>query len=469
MSDEVSVGPIELRVALVTLGCARNDVDSEELAARLEQDGWQVVEDPDDADAVLVNTCGFIQAAKKDSIDTVLDLQDGSRPVVAVGCLAQRYGSELAEALPEADAVLGFDAYPDIASQLRRVVAGERPRSHEPVDRRLLLPITPVDRHAMSRDQPGHWHGRTRLESGPIASLKIASGCDRRCTFCAIPTFRGSLVSRPGADVLAEAQWLVEQGVRELNLVSENSTSYGKDLGDARALEGLLPELAALDRDIRIRLAYLQPAEMWPGLVEAMTTTPGVARYFDLSFQHASPDLLRRMKRFGGAEDFLSLIEEIRSRAPDAGIRTNVIVGFPGETEQDFGILQDFLESAQLDAVGVFGYSDEEGTAASGFAGKVAEHVIAQRVEAIATLVADVADQRADTRVGSEITVLVESVGEDSGAAGAAVYRAVGRAEHQGPEDGETVVLLADRPRIGQVVRAKIMQTAGVDLVAQGV
>ena len=226
-----------MRVAIVTLGCARNDVDSEELAARLERNGWSVVEDSDDADAVVVNTCGFVQAAKKDSIDTVLDLQDASRPVIAVGCLAERYGDELAQALPEADAVLGFDAYPDIADRLRRVVAGERLPSHTPTDRRLLLPISPVDRRSSGQLQPGHWHGRTRLESGPVASLKIASGCDRRCSFCAIPSFRGSLVSRSSQEILDEARWLVGQGVRELNLVSENSTSYGKDLADSAALE----------------------------------------------------------------------------------------------------------------------------------------------------------------------------------------------------------------------------------------
>ena len=228
--------------------------------------------------------------------------------------------------------------------------------------------------------------------------------------------------------------------------------------------------MAALYRDIRIRLAYLQPAEIRPGLVEVMTTTPGVARYFDLSFQHASRSVLRRMKRFGGTEDFLALIESIRRGAPEAGIRTNVIVGFPGETEQDLAILADFLEQAQLDAVGVFGYSDEDGTAAAEFDDKVPPYVVAERVEVISTLVADLSDQRADTRIGSEISVLVEAVREDDNVAGTfGTNRAVGRAEHQGPEDGETVVLMTDRPRIGQVIRATIMQTAGVDLVAQGV
>src|SRR3954466_7757566 len=298
------------RAALVTLGCARNDVDSEELAARLERDGWTLVADPDDADAVVVNTCGFVEAAKKDSIDTVLALHDVDdvtrrKAVVAVGCLAERYGAELAESLPEADAVLGFDAYPELAAHLGDVLGGHGPAPHVPVDRRTLLPISPVRRPAAAVDVavPGHaWVpdiARTRLSDGPVAPVKLASGCDRRCAFCAIPSFRGSFVSRPPQDVLAHAEWLAAQGVRELVLVSENSTSYGKDLGDLRALEKLLPQLAAVDGVARVRVAYLQPAEMRPPLVEVMTTTPGVAAYFDLSFQHASEAVLRRMRRFG--------------------------------------------------------------------------------------------------------------------------------------------------------------------------
>src|SRR5512135_1903160 len=238
------------RVALVTLGCARNEVDSEELAGRLAADGFVLVDDAADADAVLVNTCGFVAAAKKDSVDTLLAAADlkadgGPRAVVAVGCLAQRYGTELAAELPEADAVLGFDDYPVIGDRLRAVLAGEPVPAPAPTDRRTLLPISPVDRVAAAVTGPasGPPVVRRRLDGSPTAPLKLASGCDRRCSFCAIPTFRGAFVSRRPADVLAEARWLAEQGVRELFLVSENSTSYGKDLGDLRLLETLLPEL----------------------------------------------------------------------------------------------------------------------------------------------------------------------------------------------------------------------------------
>ncbi|MFT6563441.1 MAG: ribosomal protein S12 methylthiotransferase RimO [Actinomycetes bacterium] len=446
------------RVALLTLGCARNDVDSDDLAARLNADGWEVVADSDGADAVIVNTCGFVESAKKDSIDTILAQADGSKPVVAVGCLAQRYGEKLAEELPEADAVLGFDDYPDIGSRLRAVAAGEKLASHTPSDRRKLLPLTPVDRPAASPVLPGHGN-RTRLHSGPVESLKIASGCDRRCTFCAIPTFRGAFVSRRPSDVLDEARDLVGQGVRELNLVSENSTSYGKDLGDVRLLETVLPELGAIHTELRTRLAYLQPAEMRPGLVEVIATTPGIAPYFDLSFQHASPTVLRRMKRFGGTDEFLALINEIRTFAPEAGIRTNVIVGFPGETEDEFGELVAFLEAAELDAVGVFPYSDEDETAALNLPDKVAPDVVESRRSALVDLVNDLSDARAQDRVGTQVDVLIEELDESG--------LAVGRALHQGPEDGDVTVVSARRLGIGEVIRATVTSSMGVDLQAE--
>src|SRR3954471_2008722 len=238
-------------VALVTLGCARNEVDSEELAARLDRDGWVLVDDTDRADAVVVNTCGFIESAKRDSIDTLLAAHDSGTKVVAVGCLAERYGERLARELPEADAVLGFDDYGDIAARLDDVLAGEVRPAHQQRDRRTLLPLSPVQRGPASIDVglPGHAGGprgvlRRRLDNGPVAPVKLASGCDRRCAFCAIPSFRGAFVSRTPDEVLADAEWLAAQGVRELVLVSENSTSYGKVLGDLRALEKLLPQLA---------------------------------------------------------------------------------------------------------------------------------------------------------------------------------------------------------------------------------
>jgi ribosomal protein S12 methylthiotransferase len=453
-------------VSIVTLGCARNEVDSEELAGRLDAGGWTLVDD-DDADVVLVNTCAFVDSAKKDSIDTLLALADPGRKVVAAGCLAERYGAELADALPEADAVLGFDSYPDIAALLDDVAAGRLIAPHSPRDRRTLLPLAPAHRPAAAAAQtplPGHgWLPgggivRTRLDDGPLGYLKIASGCDRRCTFCAIPSFRGAFVSRPPADVLAEARWLAADGVREVVLVSENSTSYGKDLGDVHALEKLLPQLAAVDGLERVRVSYLQPAELRPSLLEAIATLPGLAPYFDLSFQHASPTVLRRMKRFGSTDSFLDLLARVRELAPEAGARSNVIVGFPGETEGDLDELARFLTLARLDAVGVFGYSDEHGTAAAGFDGKLDVAEIAARVGHVSAVAEELMSQRAEERIGTRVEVLVEETDEHG--------RAVGRAAHQGPDvDGTTVVTGAGAER-GALVPAVVDGSDGVDLTA---
>ncbi|HVW82168.1 MAG TPA: 30S ribosomal protein S12 methylthiotransferase RimO [Mycobacteriales bacterium] len=452
-------------VALVTLGCGRNEVDSEELAARLEQGGWQLTDDVDSADAVLVNTCGFIEAAKRDSIETLLDAADGGRPVVAVGCLAERYGAGLAAELPEVS-ILSFDDYPDIAGRLDDIVAGRVRPAHEPRDRRTLLPLTPVERPRGSIDIgiPGHVGGprsvvRRRLSGDPVAPLKLASGCDRRCAFCAIPSFRGAFVSRPPDDIVAEAQWLADHGARELFLVSENSTSYGKDLGDLQALEKLLPRLAGVPGVLRVRLSYLQPAEVRPTLLDAIAGTPGVASYFDVSFQHASEPLLRRMRRFGGTDRFIDLIEAIRARAPLAGIRSNVIVGFPGETEEDVAELEVFLSEARLDAIGVFGYSDEDGTEAAGLPGKVAQELIDERVARLTALAEELTAQRAEDRIGERLEVLVESTGPDG---------AEGRAEHQAPEvDGSVTIPGLLDAEVGTIVPAVAVGSGGVDLTAE--
>ncbi|MGA0944489.1 MAG: MiaB/RimO family radical SAM methylthiotransferase [Candidatus Nanopelagicales bacterium] len=436
------------RVAVLRLGCARNDVDADELESRLTADGLALSDEVDGADVLLVNTCGFVASAKKDSIDAVLAAADTGARVIVTGCLAERYGAELAESLPEAAAVLSFDDYADIADRVRRVAAGEALEAHTPVDRRTLLPIAPVER--VAADAPGHG-GLARRITGPVMSVKLASGCDRRCTFCAIPSFRGSFVSRRPEQVIGEIADLADAGVREVVLVSENSTSYGKDLGDIRMLEALLPALARVPGILRVRLNYLQPAEIRPGLVDIIAGTPGVAPYFDLSFQHASTTVLRRMRRFGGTDDFLALLDTIRSRNPQAGVRTNVIVGFPGETEADLDELVSFLEAARMDAIGVFGYSDEEGTEAMHLDGHLTEEEIERRVSRVSRLVDELMLERAAERVGEEVELLVEEPG-------------LARAAHQGPDDAATII---DAHHAGgEVLRGRIVDVDGVDLVA---
>ncbi|MEY2241343.1 30S ribosomal protein S12 methylthiotransferase RimO [Streptomyces sp. SAS_267] len=476
--------PERRTVALVTLGCARNEVDSEELAGRLEADGWQLVEDAEEADVAVVNTCGFVEAAKKDSVDALLEANDlkghgRTQAVVAVGCMAERYGKELAEALPEADGVLGFDDYADISDRLQTILNGGIHASHTPRDRRKLLPISPAERQSAGEEVALPGHGtpsdlpegvapvsgpraplRRRLDGSPVASVKLASGCDRRCTFCAIPSFRGSFISRRPSDVLNEARWLAEQGVKEVMLVSENNTSYGKDLGDIRLLETMLPELAEIDGIERVRVSYLQPAEMRPGLIDVLTSTPNVAPYFDLSFQHSAPDVLRSMRRFGDTDRFLELLDTIRAKAPQAGVRSNFIVGFPGESEADLAELERFLTGARLDAIGVFGYSDEEGTEAATYENKLDEDVVAERLARVSRLAEELVAQRAEERVGETVHVLVESVDGEDGA--------YGRAAHQAPEtDGQVLFTSGEGLTVGRIVEAKVVGTEGVDLVAE--
>jgi ribosomal protein S12 methylthiotransferase RimO len=445
-------------VAVVTLGCSRNEVDSEELAGRLAADGWTLVDDVESAEVALVNTCGFIESAKKDSIDALLEANSlkghgQTRAVVAVGCMAERYGNELAEALPETDAILSFDDYQDISARLQSIVAGNSHTPHIPRDRRALLPIAPADRAEVRESVE---FSRKRLGDAPWAPLKIASGCDRRCSFCAIPYFRGSFISRRPHEILDEARWLVANGVTELFLVSENTTSYGKDLGDLQLMEKMLPEIAAIEGVERVRLSYLQPAEMRPTLIQAMIATPKTVPYFDLSFQHSSPTVLRRMRRFGDNEKFLHLINQIRVLSPEAGIRSNFIVGFPGETQEDFDELARFITEAKLDAVGIFGYSDEDNTEALKIDGKIDEEVIAQRVETLSSLADEMVSLRAQARIGETIRVLIEDAELQEG-----------RAAHQGPEVDGTTTFIGTDFKAGQYVDAVVIDSMGADLVAK--
>jgi len=455
-------------VALVTLGCARNETDSEELAGRLAADGWVLVSDPAKAEIAVINTCGFIESAKKDSVDALLEAHSlkgngVTKAVVAVGCMAERYGNELASALPEADAILGFDDYQDISARLSTIIDGGKIKTHTPKDRRTLLPIAPADRAdkkaAAQMDSPSPLGTvlRKRLDNAPIAPLKIASGCDRRCSFCAIPYFRGSFVSRRPTEIIEEAKWLADNGVSEIYLVSENTTSYGKDFGDLKLMEKMLPDLSKIDGIKRIRLSYLQPAEVRPSLLQAIVSVDKVVPYFDLSFQHANGDLLRSMRRFGDGEKFLHLITQIRALNPEAGIRSNFIVGFPGESDAQFMDLIEFLTQAQLDAIGVFGYSDEDKTEGKTLENKVAPELITERVNELSTLVDELITQRAEARIGQKVSVLIEDEAEQEG-----------RAEHQGPDvDGSTFIKSRNKYRVGEYVDAVVSDVLGVDLIAQ--
>ena len=429
--------PAPTTVAIVTLGCGRNEVDSQNAAGLLASAGYRVVADPEQADAVVVNTCAFVEAAKRESIETILDAaalkeQGRARTVLVTGCLAERYTEELRVELPEADAIVPFADYgklpallggsPEVTgapsssgapagpATLGRPAARPSPPSLVPPGRRPLPMVFPTPAGAAF---PARAPAR-----GPVALVKLAEGCDRDCSFCAIPSFRGRFRSRRPTEVLDEVAWLAGQGVSEVCLVAENSTSYGKDLGGREALIHLLRDLAGIDGLRRVRLNYLQPDELTPGLLEEMAANPVVCSYFDLSLQHASAPVLRRMRRGGSAESFLDLIGRIRALDPDAAFRSNFILGFPGERAADVRELEAFLEAARLDWVAFFAWSPEDGTAALDLGGRVPEVTARARVERVQELQDQILADAQQAWVGRRLEVLVERVEADGAAEG---------------------------------------------------
>ena len=425
------------RFFVETLGCPKNAVDSDKVTATLLADGLVAVDAPEDADLVVVNTCAFIEAARQESIDTVLALSDRRRSgarLVVTGCMAERYGDELAAALPEVDAVVGFAGEGAIAGVLGRPTSGVRD---------LLDLPRPAPR-------------------SPWAYLKVAEGCDRACAFCAIPSFRGAQRSRTPASILAEARDLVAGGVAELVLVAQDLASYGRDAGMSGALAPLLRDLDGLAGEglARVRLLYLYPSEVRDPLVATMLELDTVVPYFDLSLQHASAPLLRRMKRWGDGERFLTAIDGIRAQVPDATFRSSFIVGFPGETEGDHAELLGFLERAALDWAGLFAFSPEDGTAAADLEDTVEDAVIAERLRECSAVQDPITAAARDALVGTEVEVLVDTA--DSG-------DAIGRTWREAPEIDGVVRIPQAFARPGAVVTATVVEALGPDLVADPV
>jgi ribosomal protein S12 methylthiotransferase RimO len=454
-------------VAIVTLGCGRNEVDSENAAGLLAASGYRVVADPEQADAVIVNTCAFVEAAKRESIETVLDAaalkeQGRARTVLVTGCLAERYTEELRVELPEADAIVPFADYgrlPELLGHPSPLVPPGRP-SLVPPGRPSLVP---AGRRALPMVFPtpaGAAFPARAAARGPVALVKLAEGCDRDCSFCAIPSFRGRFRSRRPTEVLDEVAWLAGQGVSEVCLVAENSTSYGKDLGGREALVHLLRDLARVDGLRRVRLNYLQPDELTPGLLEEMAANPVVCSYFDLSLQHASAPVLRRMRRGGSAERFLDLVGRIRALDPDAAFRSNFILGFPGERAADVRRLEAFLEAARLDWVAFFAWSPEDGTAALDLDGRVPPATARARVERVQELQDRLLADAQQGWVGRRLEVLVERVEADG--------TAEGRSFREAPEsDGVVRVASAGTIRAGEYVAVEVTGTQGPELLAR--
>ena len=452
------------RVAVVTLGCGRNDVDSDQVAGSLVASGLALVDEPDDADLVLVNTCTFIAPARQDSVDTVLAACDLDKPVLVIGCMAQRYGDELAAALPEAAGVLGFADYPRLPAIVHTILGGgtlaQAPTREDVKRRSLPLLVGGGAAAPFAPDAPPNVAFPIRtVPRGPWAYLKIAGGCDRVCTFCTIPSFRGRYASRPLDEVLAEARWLADSGVREIVCVSENTTSWGKDLPGGRRLQAdLIRGFESIDGLERVRLLYLQPAEIIPELLDAMAASPVVAPYYDLSLQHASGSVLRRMGRSGDPERFLRLIGSIRDRDASAVFRSSFITGFPGETEDDVAVLEDFLREARLDWTGFFTFSVEDGVPSATMPDQVPAAAAAERRDRLVEVAEVVAEEATRAFVGRRLQVLVEEH-EDGDA--------LGRSYREAPEtDGEVRLPGCDIP-VGRLLEVEITAASGLDLVGQ--
>jgi ribosomal protein S12 methylthiotransferase len=426
-----------------TLGCPKNAVDSDKVVASLLADGLVAAPSADAADLVVVNTCAFIEAARQESIDTVLALAESRRPgakLVVTGCMAERYGDELAAALPEVDAVVGFAAEGAIASS----VALGLPR-RKPTGVRDLLEL--------SRAAP----------SAPWAYVKVAEGCDRACAFCAIPTFRGKQRSRAPESIEAEVRALVEGGVAEVVLVAQDLAWYGRDAGAPGSLAPLLRRLDALAPHglARIRLLYLYPSEVRDPLVSTMLELPTVVPYFDLSLQHVDPALLRAMKRWGSGDRFLAMIDDIRAREPDATFRSSFIVGFPGETEAAHDAQLAFLDAAALDWAGFFAFSPEDGTPASSLPDAVDAALTGEWLRECEATQEPITRAARDALVGATLDVLVDGIGDDGGL--------VGRTAREAPEIDGIVHVDASWARPGAVVRAHVTEAVGPDLIAKGV
>ncbi len=434
------------KVFLQSLGCPKNLVDSEMMLGLMARDGAEIVLDPEAADVLIVNTCGFIGDAKKESIDTILDLarfkqSDPAKRLVVAGCLVQRYGTELQTALPEVDAFVGtgdFTRLPEI------LAAGPHPDARAYGGAAHLLPDV-----AIPRVRTGHFFS---------AYLKVSEGCDHRCSFCIIPKIRGRHESRPLASVLAEAEALVADGVVELNLIAQDLTAYGRDRRDGSSLAGLLRALARLDGLRWIRLLYTYPRYVSDGLLEVIANEPKVCRYIDMPLQHISDRMLRRMRRERDGAAVRRLLERIRRRVPGIAVRTAFIVGFPGETERDFAELVDFVRSARFERVGVFRYSQEHGTAAADLRDQIPEPVKRERRDALMRAQAEVAAATNRALVGTEQRVLV--CGEDERG------RLYGRLPTQAPEiDG--VVYVRGPAAVGSILRARITGARTYDLLGE--
>lgn len=457
-------GPDEpARVYAVSLGCAKNLVDSEVMLGRIGEAGFAITTSPEDADVLLVNTCGFITSAKEESLEAIRSLcaakrkSGGTKRVVVVGCLAQRYAEELEREIPDVDAIVGVGEGEEMGTILRGVLEDGR-------GRRVRDPTRPI----------GADVGRLRLTPPHYAYVKISEGCDHACTFCAIPAIRGRFRSKPLPAVLDEVRELVASGAREIVLISQDTTSYGLDAEGGPRLPELLEKVAGVPGVDWVRLLYAHPALLSDPVVEVIARTEPIVKYIDLPIQHISSKVLRRMGRGLDGEKTRRLLDRIRERVPGVYIRTTLLVGFPGEDVSDFEELRRFVADFQFERLGVFAYSEEEGTPAARLPDRVPEEVRAERAEEIMLLAQDIAFRQNRRREGERALALVDEVSE---AGGGILARA--RSYGEAPEIDPAILVRLRGPRgqrrrhargapqAGDMVRVRISGSEGYDLLAE--
>lgn len=442
----------KVKVGLVNLGCPKNQVDSEVMLGALKHHGFELTEDPGQAQVVVINTCGFIDAAKQESVNTIIEYgklkaEGNCEVLIAAGCLAQRYPKELLAELPELDGVVGTRDFPKIAEICDQVLSekGRHRRDHRWTGSPVALYGTETPRLRLS---PKHW-----------AYVKISEGCNYRCSFCAIPSFRGDLVSRPETDILEEVRKLAAEGVKEVNLIAQSLTSYGWDRRDRGALIRLLKQLAGVEGIHWIRLYYTYPTDLTDELLDLMAAEPKIVNYVDLPLQHIHDAILRRMNRKGDGRLIRNLLDQIRKKVPHVTIRTTFIVGFPGETDAAFDELCRFVQEEQFDRIGVFTYSHEDGTPAFHLKDTVPAKVKTSRQAQLLNLQSEISLAKNQLRIGTIQTVLVDGISSETG-------QLEGRLEGQAPEiDG--VVILEDQAEAGEFVKAEITDATEADLTAR--
>ena len=443
------------KFSIVSLGCARNLVDSEVMAGLLQQNHYDMVHEPEDADVVLVNTCGFIDAAKAESIDTIIEIsrlkEEGKiKKLVVAGCLAQRYPQQLAKELPEVDLFIGTGEVPKIVEILQRQEADANRRQYVGIPQYLYDHATP----------------RVRATPSYTAFLKVSEGCDHKCAFCIIPQLRGPHRSRSIDSVVNETALLAQGGVKEINLIAQDLTAYGRDRKDGTTLLDLLKKMIEVPEVVWIRLLYAYPNFLDEPLLKVIRESEKICKYIDIPFQHISHRLLQRMRRGKSGSAVRETVEKLRDAIPALTLRTSLIVGFPGETDEDFETLLDFVEETQFDRLGVFKYSAEEGTAAADMDGKVSEEEKEGRWQEVMDLQATISQKKNKALIGTIDRVMIENIDSDSG-------KLAGRTQAHAPEvDGVVFTNGSEAsppppPKPGDIVDVKITDALEYDLIGE--